>query len=148
VSVTKDGAGGVDAAGTDVRGTDSDRVAVRDEADAGMGDSERDRERQDTDAGDWDESSSSASVDVSSGYDDSSSSDCADEADKSKYDSAAGWKEPARRRNSDRLLDLIQVPNLLSPHILTRLVGHVARRLVHIDHACRPWGRHPQRRRG
>ncbi len=92
-----------------VDSAEADDMGHTDEADAGMGDAERDASMQDRDADEWDESSSSASVDVSSGYDDSSSSDGVDDSNKSKHESTAGWKEPARMRNSDRLLDLIQV---------------------------------------
>ncbi len=112
--MTIDGAEGVD----DAAGEDG--VVLADVADAGMGDAECDTDRQGKGAVDWEESSSSASVDVSSGYDDSSSSDCADDSDKGNHERASGWKDPARVRKSDRLLDLIQVQSFLdhlgAPH--------------------------------
>jgi len=98
---------GLDQEGVDDAGG-ADGLVLGDEADAGMDDAGCDMDRQGKGAEDWEESSSSASVDVSSGYDDSSSSDGADDSDKGNYESAAGWKEPARVRKSDRLLDLIQ----------------------------------------
>jgi hypothetical protein len=113
--VTIDGADFVD----DAAGADG--VVLADEADAGMGDAECDTGRQGKGPEDWEESSSSASVDVSSGYDDSSSSDYADDSDKGRYESASGWKEPARVRKSDRLLDLIQVPT--TPPLRARHIG-------------------------